>query len=394
MEQTLPVTVAEFVNAPTLAYFLRAIVSLAKFSATQSYFFLLLSLSLFSFTTITMTSLLSTKLASFFLCILGMCLILLFVSELPHVFSFDNSKALHMFTPTILLARYQAKDYNLNLDILPGNTFFDKGNSTSRRSARVEQSIYGAVASFATGSRSSRQNLLGRSNLKNSNSERAEGGYYGEVPSFALLAADYFLLHEYVKNGDVKTSEYLIRQGIDVNQKDLKQKEAIHYAACYGNVDLLHLLVSYGADVNALDGTGKTALHISVMNDEFPFVQELILTYSAFINLRDDGHSTAMDFVDEDKILIFLYNNGGFFGVDFNHDDDNMLLLDDDDDNDVVDEDDETLLEDDDDHDVVIEDDETLLVDDNVDDDNIVDEDDETLLLMTTLFDDFSRDTD
>ena len=384
MEQTLLVTLAEFVHAPMFAFFLRVEVSIAKFSAIQSKFFLPLFFSFFSFKTIITSALLSTtKVAAFFRCIFGICLILLLVYyELPHVISLDKFTPLHMSTSTILLARYQEKDYYLNLDILQGNTFFDKGDSTSRRSARAEQSVYGAVASFAASPRSSRQKLIGRSNLTNSNSARAEG-----APSFALLAADYFLLHEYVKNGDLITSEFLIRQGIDVNQKDLKQFEAIHYAACYGNVELLHLLVSYGADVNALDGSGMSALHLSVLNDNFPFVEELILTYSAYINLRDNQHSTAIDYANDERTFIFLYNNGGFFGVDFNLDDLFALLDDDDDDyddNNIID-DDDTLLDDDDDDynddNINDEDDETLLDDDDDDynDDNIVDEDDETL---------------
>jgi hypothetical protein len=108
-------------------------------------------------------------------------------------------------------------------------------------------------------------------------------------------------LHKSSRNGDVEMATYLIKQGIDVDQKDLSSLSAIHYAAIYGRIDILHLLIDAGADLHAQTDQGSSALHLAFIHKNFKFARELTLTYNISIVLKDNGGMKAFDYdVDED----------------------------------------------------------------------------------------------
>lgn len=52
---------------------------------------------------------------------------------------------------------------------------------------------------------------------------------------------------------------YLLKQGVDVNLRDITNGQtALHVAAQVGNIQIVQMLLSYGADVNSKDKNGST----------------------------------------------------------------------------------------------------------------------------------------
>lgn len=60
---------------------------------------------------------------------------------------------------------------------------------------------------------------------------------------------------------NVKTLEFLLESGADVNAKDKGGLIPLHNASSYGHVDVAALLIRYGTSVNAVDKWGYTPLH-------------------------------------------------------------------------------------------------------------------------------------
>lgn len=96
----------------------------------------------------------------------------------------------------------------------------------------------------------------------------------GDVSSIATLLDSGFdvntqgskmlmrtLLAYAVEVGRVKTVEFLIAQGSDVNIGDLDDATPLHFASRAANVKLASLLLDAGADVHCQDVGGMNALH-------------------------------------------------------------------------------------------------------------------------------------
>ncbi|XP_008556256.1 uncharacterized protein LOC103577419 [Microplitis demolitor] len=71
----------------------------------------------------------------------------------------------------------------------------------------------------------------------------------------------------------------LLEAGIDVNSWDSEgsKNTPLHWAACYGNKDVVACLIDRGADVNAENGCGATPLHEAVNRGDITICQELLL---------------------------------------------------------------------------------------------------------------------
>ena len=73
-------------------------------------------------------------------------------------------------------------------------------------------------------------------------------------------------LHEAVNTGILKVAELLITKGADVNAKDESEDTPLHKATRKNNHEMIELLISKGAAINPKDGFGKTPLYWA--NDE------------------------------------------------------------------------------------------------------------------------------
>uniref|UniRef100_A0A665UFA6 Serine/threonine-protein phosphatase 6 regulatory ankyrin repeat subunit C-like n=1 Tax=Echeneis naucrates TaxID=173247 RepID=A0A665UFA6_ECHNA len=68
----------------------------------------------------------------------------------------------------------------------------------------------------------------------------------------------------------------LLRKGANVSAKDKKERQAIHWAAHLGHVDVMKLLVSHSADVTCKDKRGYTPLHAAAASGHLDAVQYLL----------------------------------------------------------------------------------------------------------------------
>ncbi|EZA52531.1 uncharacterized protein LOC105281834 [Ooceraea biroi] len=70
----------------------------------------------------------------------------------------------------------------------------------------------------------------------------------------------------------------LLDAGLDVNSWDSQgsKNTPLHWAACYGNKDIITCLIDKGADVNAENGCGATPLHDAVNRGDVAICQELL----------------------------------------------------------------------------------------------------------------------
>jgi ankyrin repeat protein len=66
-----------------------------------------------------------------------------------------------------------------------------------------------------------------------------------------LMHAESGLLHAMVFRGFKKRAQYLIDQGIDMNQRDTYGNTALHIACKSSNGEMFKFLVMHGADTEA-----------------------------------------------------------------------------------------------------------------------------------------------
>lgn len=70
----------------------------------------------------------------------------------------------------------------------------------------------------------------------------------------------------------------LLAAGININSWDSEgsKNTPLHWAACYGNKDIITCLIDRGADVNSENGCGATPLHDAVSRGDVTICQELL----------------------------------------------------------------------------------------------------------------------
>jgi len=71
------------------------------------------------------------------------------------------------------------------------------------------------------------------------------------------------MLHQAVRDHDVKQIEQLLAQGEGINDKDWLGYAPLHWAVYFGYSDLIELLISKGADPDVQSDTGRYALEIA-----------------------------------------------------------------------------------------------------------------------------------
>jgi ankyrin repeat protein len=112
-------------------------------------------------------------------------------------------------------------------------------------------------------------------------------------------------------DGHLKTAEYVVNEGADVNAKTNDGSTALMLAARLNKKDLVELLLSRGADVNAVDQQGNTALINAVIKGQGEVVCPLIRN-GADVNAKDREGRTALQFAEQygHKRIAQLLRNG------------------------------------------------------------------------------------
>jgi len=97
------------------------------------------------------------------------------------------------------------------------------------------------------------------------------------------------------RTGDTETLKKMIKEGIDLNQKDEKGYTPL-IIACYNNkLDAATLLLESGANIDASDFGGNTAL-MGVSFKGYPLIAKLLLDKGANPDLQHGNGGTAMMF--------------------------------------------------------------------------------------------------
>ncbi len=114
-----------------------------------------------------------------------------------------------------------------------------------------------------------------------------------------------------VKNNNLTEVQKLIKNGVDVNEKDDYGETALHFAADVGSVDIAKLLLKSGANVNAKNQNGgltplmvasfamraqiltDKAAREKMLNNEAKIVK-LLLDHGALVNEKDNQGETAL----------------------------------------------------------------------------------------------------
>jgi ankyrin repeat protein len=76
-------------------------------------------------------------------------------------------------------------------------------------------------------------------------------------------------------SGKIEVVEFLLKKGVDVNQKNGMKSSALSSALTGGKVEMVKLLISKGANVNESDGNGNTHLkRLEQWQKDYPTVTQ------------------------------------------------------------------------------------------------------------------------
>lgn len=104
-----------------------------------------------------------------------------------------------------------------------------------------------------------------------------------------------------IRNGDIKSVERLLEDGVDVNSKPrrgfmrspwLCDYTPLQFACVEDQYEVAELLIAKGAYVNAVDSRGKTPLHLAAGVPAYSIVR-LLLQSGADATIKDNYGKTA-----------------------------------------------------------------------------------------------------
>lgn len=85
---------------------------------------------------------------------------------------------------------------------------------------------------------------------------------------------------------------------VDINSRDTSGKGVMHYAAAWGNMEILEYLFNRRADVNITDLTGASPLHYAAQEEQIEAAKALALR-EALTNLQDKDGWTPLHYAVE-----------------------------------------------------------------------------------------------
>ncbi|CAM9704331.1 unnamed protein product [Ectocarpus fasciculatus] len=97
------------------------------------------------------------------------------------------------------------------------------------------------------------------------------------------------------RSGDIEIVRSLVRQGAELEQRDILGDNGLLKAARYGHAQVVELLLMAGADVNAYDNNGWTALHTSIANGREEVVFALLSGYHQSVSINIEATNSNGD---------------------------------------------------------------------------------------------------
>ncbi|KAM8959704.1 uncharacterized protein AAEQ78_002458 isoform 4-T4 [Lycaon pictus] len=141
--------------------------------------------------------------------------------------------------------------------------------------------------------------------------------FHSPGPGYHIKYQDLRKIHRAVVADDpekLQDVEQLLLFGLcDINERDRKNRTALHLACAIGRVDVVKYLLAWKCDVNLRDGENRTALVKAVQCQEEACV-DILLKKGADPNAKDFKGNTALHYAAfEGNILIaqkLLFNKG------------------------------------------------------------------------------------
>ncbi|BFZ04847.1 hypothetical protein BsWGS_07886 [Bradybaena similaris] len=108
-----------------------------------------------------------------------------------------------------------------------------------------------------------------------------------------------------VKNGELTDiKKFVEEEGVDVN-KEVQGRLPLHYAADYGQAEVLLYLLSKGANINAPDKYGITPL-LSAIFEGHTAIVKLLLAWGANKSGKSPDGASYIDCAEKDEIKALL----------------------------------------------------------------------------------------
>lgn len=112
------------------------------------------------------------------------------------------------------------------------------------------------------------------------------------------------LLHQSLEKKDTRFTIELLKNKINVNQKDRSGKTPLHYAVQSNSLEITRLLIRKGADVNACDLSRKTPFIIALRNKNMLAAGEMLLNGVDF-SLNSDK-SLFITGIQSDSMKLYM----------------------------------------------------------------------------------------
>ena len=98
-----------------------------------------------------------------------------------------------------------------------------------------------------------------------------------------------------LRRKDLRTAEFLLKQGADVHVVDLNDKLLLFEATSRRHSEAVKLLLDTGSDVNAVDSSGRSALHSLGLEGNYDItIARMLLSGGADSSLVDNEGKTAL----------------------------------------------------------------------------------------------------
>jgi len=116
--------------------------------------------------------------------------------------------------------------------------------------------------------------------------------------SFTSQAA---AIHDAAKSGDLDQIQRLVVEGVDVNEKAVRDETPLIIAALAGNGEIVNYLLQRGADINARNASGLTALHAAAYAGHTEIVSLLIARGAAIDDASNRFGTTPLLLATEEN---------------------------------------------------------------------------------------------
>ena len=122
---------------------------------------------------------------------------------------------------------------------------------------------------------------------------------------------DFDFIQSILKNDNELIKE-LIKQGANVNAKDLDGNTPLHFASCHNNPEIIKLLIEKGAKVNAKSNNKNTPLHLAIDYNNIEIIT-LLLNQEADVKAEGNNKNTPLHLAschDNLEIIKLLIKKG------------------------------------------------------------------------------------